>query len=122
MSKDWTPEELQAASEAMKAMGHMGYEEFCEAIKLKAKFIERTYDVNKLPVLVYEYRGFRYEVIDYGWRGGEPLSWQHANEQARIDELIEREEKAKNSTFVAEPAEIGLEKFFQMFEQEGEQQ
>lgn len=33
MSRDWTAEELQAASAAMKAMGHMGYEEFCESIK-----------------------------------------------------------------------------------------
>lgn len=33
MSRDWTNEELQAASAAMKAMGHMGYEEFCESIK-----------------------------------------------------------------------------------------
>lgn len=30
MSRDWTPEELQQASEIMKANGHMGYEEFCE--------------------------------------------------------------------------------------------
>lgn len=28
MSKDWTKEELQAASRAMKAMGYMSYEEF----------------------------------------------------------------------------------------------
>ena len=33
MSRDWTTEELQAASAAMKAMGHMGYEEFCESLK-----------------------------------------------------------------------------------------
>ena len=34
MSRDWTaPEELQAASAAVKAMGHMGYEEFCESLK-----------------------------------------------------------------------------------------
>ena len=32
MSKDWTPAELQAASEAMKAAGHLSYEEFCEAL------------------------------------------------------------------------------------------
>ena len=31
MSRDWTPEELQKASEIMKAAGHMGYDEFCEA-------------------------------------------------------------------------------------------
>ena len=30
MSRDWTPEELAAASKAMKAAGHMSYEEFCD--------------------------------------------------------------------------------------------
>jgi hypothetical protein len=30
MSRDWTKEELQTASKAMKAAGHLGYEEFCE--------------------------------------------------------------------------------------------
>lgn len=29
MSKSWTPEELAAASAAMKAEGHMSYEKFC---------------------------------------------------------------------------------------------
>lgn len=32
MSRDWTPQELTAASEAMKASGHMSYDEFCEAL------------------------------------------------------------------------------------------
>ena len=32
MSKDWTPVELEAASQIMKASGNMGYEEFCEAL------------------------------------------------------------------------------------------
>lgn len=32
MSRDWTPEEIQLVSEEMKAAGHMGYEEFCEAL------------------------------------------------------------------------------------------
>ncbi|MCD8395902.1 MAG: hypothetical protein LUD12_01710 [Lachnospiraceae bacterium] len=32
MSRDWTQEELQAASVAMKAAGHMSYEEFCEEL------------------------------------------------------------------------------------------
>ena len=30
MSRDWTQEELQSASKAMKAAGHLGYKEFCE--------------------------------------------------------------------------------------------
>ena len=33
MSKDWTPEELQTASAAMKEAGEMGYEEFCAEIE-----------------------------------------------------------------------------------------
>ena len=32
MSESWTPDELRAASEAMKRAGHMGYEEFCAAL------------------------------------------------------------------------------------------
>ncbi len=33
MSRSWTPEEVLKASEIMKAAGHMGYEEFCVALK-----------------------------------------------------------------------------------------
>ena len=33
MSRDWTPAELQAVSQAMKAAGHMSYEEFCEDLE-----------------------------------------------------------------------------------------
>ena len=32
MSKDWTPDELRAASQAMKKSGHMSFEEFCEEL------------------------------------------------------------------------------------------
>lgn len=32
MSRDWTQEELQTACRAMKAAGHLGYEEYCEQI------------------------------------------------------------------------------------------
>ena len=35
MSRDWTKEELNAASEMMKQNGHMGFEEFCHAIEQK---------------------------------------------------------------------------------------
>lgn len=47
MSRDWTPEELQAASEAMKRAGQMGYEEFTEeiarqeAVQLIERFAEK---------------------------------------------------------------------------------
>lgn len=36
MSKDWSPNELTAASAAMKAAGHMGYEEFCMELDRQA--------------------------------------------------------------------------------------
>lgn len=32
MSRDWTPEEIQEVSKAMKAAGHLGFEEFCEEL------------------------------------------------------------------------------------------
>ena len=32
MSRDWTPAELQAVSDAMKARGDMSYEEFYQAV------------------------------------------------------------------------------------------
>ena len=37
MSKSWTPEELAAASAAMKAKGHMSYEDFCAAPVLRRR-------------------------------------------------------------------------------------
>lgn len=45
MSRDWTPNELSAASAAMKAAGHMGYEEFCgelvrQGINLEVKHMK----------------------------------------------------------------------------------
>lgn len=33
MSRDWTPEEIQAVSKAMKAAGHLSYEELCEQLE-----------------------------------------------------------------------------------------
>ena len=47
MSKDWTKEELQAASRAMKAMGYMSYEEFLADL-------ERL-DQEKKDAAVYRY-------------------------------------------------------------------
>lgn len=32
MSRDQSQEELQATSKAMKAAGHLGYDEFCEQL------------------------------------------------------------------------------------------
>ncbi len=41
MSRDWTPEELAAASSVMKAAGNMSYEEFRAAPKLTLRLLGR---------------------------------------------------------------------------------
>ena len=82
---------------------------------MKAKYIGKTYGTGyerDFIFLEYEYRGQRYEVYENRAKGNEPLSWQHNMAQSHIDELIERAEKAKSSTFEEEPAEVGLELFF----------
>ena len=47
MSRDWTIEELQAASDAMKAMGFPSYEDFCAELEKLAQQKNRD--------LVYRY-------------------------------------------------------------------
>jgi len=42
MGKDWTKEELEQASKAMMANGHMGYEEFCKQLTDGVFNIEST--------------------------------------------------------------------------------
>jgi len=81
---------------------------------MRATFISKIYDtVNHHPVLTYKYRNHLYEVIDYGWNGGEPMAWQHNNEQAKIDENISRAEK--KSSFVEENSQVGLDMFFSYY-------
>ncbi len=41
MSKDWTPEELQAASAAMKEAGEMSYEEFTAEVEATTEAKEK---------------------------------------------------------------------------------
>lgn len=81
MSRDWTQEELQAASTAMQKMGNLSYEEFCKEIK-EAGRMEVKFDLTgatrkelvkaaerivgakatykKLPTLAYELEGFTF--------------------------------------------------------------
>lgn len=60
----------------------------------KATYIGKSYDRDYI-YLEYEYRGRTYEVYENRAKGNEPLRWQHANAQARIDNEIELEEKSK---------------------------
>ena len=48
MSRGWTPAEIQAASAAMKAEGHMSYEEFCEEIEKAERTADRCKGKNAL--------------------------------------------------------------------------
>lgn len=93
------------------------HEKEVERQTIMAKFIKKEYTVEGFEMLTYSYRGKQYQVIDYGWHGGEPLSCQHKNEQAKIDQEIELENKRMNSDFVEEPAEAGLEMFWKSFEE-----
>lgn len=47
--------------------------------------------------LDYEYRGHEYTVEENLRHGNRPLAWQHRDEQSRIDQLIELEEREKNA-------------------------
>lgn len=65
MSKDWTPDELAAASAAMKAEGHMSYEEFCaELDKAPLKLILRYVGRDSWDRPVYESNGRLYVDVD----------------------------------------------------------
>lgn len=87
--------------------------------KMKAKFVAKYYGrgyEKDYVFLEYEYRGHTYTVYENRARGNEPLSWQHKNEQARIDKLIEIQNMPKNPN--AEPAQVGLDMFFDYVNQE----
>ena len=66
---------------------------------MKAKFLCKYYGSNyekNILYLEYEYRGYKYTVYQNLSKGNEFLSWQHRNEQDRIDKLIDEEENQTN--------------------------
>lgn len=68
----------------------------------KATFVRKYYGSRythdeEYVYLDYSYRGHEYTVIENRAKGNAPLSWQHRSEQARIDQLIEQEERDKNA-------------------------
>lgn len=67
--------------------------------------------------LFYEYRGHEYMITDNGWYGDhEPLWVKHKNEQARINEIIEWEQKPKKEYKYEDSAEYGFEVFWKEVE------
>lgn len=78
----------------------------------------KTYNRQYSTFVEYEYRGHKYEVEypnDMSYYVTSPKV-QHELAQAHIDELIE---KSKSAGSKGEPAEVGLDMFFQEFWEEG---
>lgn len=71
---------------------------------MKATFKE-SYFTKDGKYLVYEYRGYEYTIIDYGYIGlfpyGETIPEQHRKEQSRIDGIIWSKEHPTNCTMDA---------------------
>ena len=88
---------------------------------MEAQFIRKYYgtgfDKNYI-YYDYEYRGHEYTVYVCSTKGNEPLSWQHKNEQARIDNLIELEQKQKENDTNIMPADKAIDKLFGFWEGE----
>ena len=90
MSRDWTKEELNAASEMMKQSGHMGFEEFCQAIEQKQPIIfdlrerdrkELVKDISEILGEKAEYMRMptcAYRVGDYTIAKDGTLTWEAA--------------------------------------------
>lgn len=89
MSKSWTPEELAAASAAMKAEGHMSYEEFCAAPVLRLE--HRGRDSWGRPV--YECDGrlyiskMRRQLMPFPWYDAKVAAMQHGR-HGRTNTLV----------------------------------
>lgn len=80
----------------------------------KATFIERNVRKQFSQTIVemeYEYRGMRYTVTENLSRGNEPLSWQHRNQQAWIDRILDA---PKGNT--TEDAQKGFDLFWDFVE------
>lgn len=87
----------------------------------KAKYIGRysdRYDRDSVS-LEYEYRNEIYTVHVHNTKGNEPLAWQHANAQAKIDHEIELKEKYKQiDKSKVESVEDSLDYFFKLIDSE----
>jgi hypothetical protein len=71
-----------------------------KGLAMKAQYIGKRYGSGydrDMVYLEYEYRGHRYEVYENRAKGNEPLSWQHRNEQARIDSIIKAESNQRDA-------------------------
>ena len=77
---------------------------------MKATYRNKYRNEKGFAVLVYEYRGYEYEVTDYGMNMLNTLKKQHTDEQARIDQHIANENK--KPVEYTETASYALDLFF----------
>lgn len=85
----------------------------------KAIFKGKVYDRNGYAVhLFYEYRGREYMITDERNGYSEPLWVKHKNEQERIDNIIEMENKPEKEWKYEDSAEAGFELFWNYVEAE----
>ena len=84
MSKSWTPEELAAASAAMKAEGHMSYEEFCAYLErcTEKVVVVHLADGDAIPTRIH---GTEQDIRDY-YRIGSCLNMGAAGD--RLVEIV----------------------------------
>ena len=90
-----------------------------EKTTMKAKYIRKWIDTSYGQYVIhleYKYRGHQYEVTENRNKGNIPLSWQHANEQSRIDALIEIESKPPKQYRYEDTADYAFEEFWKDFE------
>lgn len=74
------------------------------------KYCGKGYDRDSV-YLNYEYRGYEYTVYENRAKGNTPLSWQHKLQQARIDRLIDEQNKPKKQYRYEDSAEYGFDLF-----------
>ena len=77
---------------------------------MKAEYIGKCRDSNGYAVhLFYSYRGHEYMITDEHNGYSKTMAEKHREEQDRIDAILLNQ----NKNFKEEPAEIGLELFFE---------
>lgn len=85
----------------------------------KATFLRKHYGHGfdaHMVYLDYLYRGHEYTVEENLLQGNRPLAWQHRDEQSRIDQLIEEENRPKKPYRYEDSADAGFDLFWRLVE------
>ena len=96
MSKSWTPEELAAASAAMKAEGHMSYEEFCAYLErcTEKVVVVHLADGDAITTRIH---GTEQDIRDY-YRIGSCLNMGAAGDRLVEIVAVDIEDVSRNTT------------------------